>query len=600
MSKDNIPQRKDVPNEYKWDLSQIFKSDDEWEAELKNLPKLTEELEQYKNKLSQGKDVLLNALKAYEKLSFSIENLYHYAHLIYAGDQGDSLGQDKYGRIMLQYTDATSRTSFFVPELISIPDEEISKYLEEDDFKDYKIFIQKILHTKPYILSEKEERIIALSENARKTASNTFDLLTDVDMNFGTVKEDGKEMPLTQGTFVNFLESNNRETRKEAYEKFYKVFESHASTLASLYSGSIQDDIFNARARGYNSSLEASLYEDKIPVSVYKNLIETVHNNLDTLHRYYSIRKKILKLDELRHYDVYVPLVNDVKSKISYEESVEICRNALSILGKEYTDTLCSGLLSGWTDRYENKGKASGAFSSGCYKGYPYILLNYKDTSLKDVYTMAHEGGHSMHSYYSTKNNPYMSYEYTIFEAEVASTFNEELIYKYLLKNSSSKEMKLYLLSNRAHDIVSTLYRQTMFAEFELIVHELAEKGEALSTDVLRSTYRKLLELYFGSEMKFETSSDLEGLRIPHFYNAFYVYKYATGISAALALANKVATGNETDKENYFKFLKSGGSRYPLESLKLAGIDMESPKPIQDALDAFKEIVNQLEKELLN
>ena len=373
----------------------------------------------------------------------------------------------------------------------------------------------------------------------------------------------------------------------------------NANTLAALYSGSVKNDIFHARARGYNSSLEAALYGDKVPVSVYKNLIETVHKNLDTLHRYYKIRKKVLGVEELRHYDVYVPLVKSIKSKISYDESVEIVRNALAVLGSEYTDTLCGGLKGGWVDRFENKGKNSGAFSSGCYEGYPYILLNYKDTSLRDVYTMAHEGGHSMHSWYSVRNNPFMSYEYTIFEAEVASTFNEELVFEYLLKNAKDHEIKKYLLSMRANDILATLHRQTMFAEFELKCHEAVENNEPLSTEAIRSIYRKLLEQYFGPAMKFEKSSDMEGLRIPHFYNAFYVYKYSTGISAALALAKRVVNGGKQEHEDYFKFLKSGGSRYPIESLKVAGVNMESTEPVQAALDTFKDLVDQLEEELL-
>ena len=301
-------------------------------------------------------------------------------------------------------------------------------------------------------------------------------------------------------------------------------------------------------------------------------------------------------VSELRHYDVYVPLVKTVETKTSYEESVEICRAALAPLGKEYTDRLCDGLLNGWADRYENVGKRSGAFSSGAYIGDPYILLNYNESNIRDVFTMAHEGGHSMHSWYSVHNNPFMSYDYTIFEAEVASTFNEELVFEYLFKTAKSDEMKKYLLAMRADDILATLYRQTMFAEFELKTHELVEKGTPLTAELLRKTYRELLELYFGPEMHFESNSDLEGLRIPHFYNAFYVYKYATGISAALALAKRVTTGGENERNDYFNFLKSGGSRYPIESLKVAGVDMESTEPVQAACDKFKTIVDELNR----
>ena len=351
-----------------------------------------------------------------------------------------------------------------------------------------------------------------------------------------------------------------------------------------------------ARARGYDSCLHSALYGNKVPESVYRNLIECIHKNLPALHEYYSLRKKALGLEELRHYDVYVPLVKSVETKTTYEESVEICRNALTPLGKEYTDRLCDGLLNGWADRYENTGKRSGAFSSGCYTGDPFILLNYNDSNIRDVFTMAHEGGHSMHSWYSVHNNPFMSYEYTIFEAEVASTFNEELVFDYLLENAKSDEMKKYLLAMRADDILATLYRQTMFAEFELKTHEFVENGTPLTAELLRKTYRELLELYFGPEMVFEDNSDMEGLRIPHFYSAFYVYKYATGISAALALAKRVKNGGEKERNDYFEFLKSGGSRYPIESLRVAGVDMESVEPVQAACDTFKEIVDKLKK----
>ena len=603
MNKESIPLRKDVPAKDKWDLSTIYKSDEDWEADFQAIPKATERLVSFKGRLGESRDTFLQALKADEALDMLIENVYHYANLLNEGDQGDSDSQDKVNRAMMAYTQCAASTSFYVPEILSIPDEKITKWIEEADFAPYKIYIQKILHHKAHTLSEKEEKILALHNESGQTASNTFSLLNDVDMNFGFVEVDGKNLPLTHGTWSNFLENQNRKIRKEAYEKFYAVYESHANTLASLYSGSVAHDIFIARARGYDSSLEAALYGDKVPLSVYHNLIDTVHKNLEPLHRYYSLRKKVLGLQDLRHYDVYVPLVKSVRTKISYEESVEIVRSALSVLGKEYTDTLCNGLLNGWVDKYENKGKNSGAFSSGCYRGYPYILLNYDDETIRDVYTMAHEGGHSMHSWFSVHNNPFMSYEYTIFEAEVASTFNEELVFEYMYgeaKKKGDKDLEKYLLAMRANDILATLYRQTMFAEFELEVHECAERGEPLTTEKLRSIYRKLLELYFGSEMQFEEVSDLEGLRIPHFYNAFYVYKYATGISAALALAKRVTSGGEKERDDYFKFLKSGGSRYPIESLKVAGVDMESTGPVQDALDTFKNIVDQLEKDLGN
>jgi len=596
MKKNNlIPERKDVKERDKWNLSTLYKSDEEWEKDLKKIPELIKNFTSFKGKLDSSSENLLSALKAYEQLYKTLETVYCYASLVHTADESDSAAQDKEGRASMAYAKAGAECSFFSPELMTIPDKKINEWIEQSEFADYKIFIQKELHYKPYTLSEKEEKILSLSTEALQTSGNTFSLLENVDLEFESVKVKGRKVPLTQSTFSVLIRNPNRKVREESYKNFYKSFVKHENTIASLYAGNVNADVFHARARGFKSSLEASLYSNKVDPSVYHNLIETVHKNLPALHKFYSLRKKILKLKELRHYDVYVPLVKDAQVKTSYEQAVEICRSALSPLGKEYTDILCDGLLNGWVDRYENKGKRSGAFSSGAYTGYPYILLNYKDDAIRDVFTMAHEGGHSMHSYFSKTNNPFMCYDYTIFEAEVASTFNEELVFEYLLKNAKTNEMKAYLLSMRADDILATLHRQTMFAEFELKAHELVENGTPLNAQNLRALYRELLVLYFGPEMVFEEESDMEGLRIPHFYNSFYVYKYATGISAALALAKRVTSGGDKEREDYFKFLKSGGSRYPLESLKIAGVDMSSAKPVQDALDTFEQIVKDFE-----
>lgn len=593
-----IPARKDVPAKDKWNLSSIYKSDADWEDALKKLPELTEKVAAFKGKLGESSGTLLEALKAIEKANLQMETVYHYASLQHEADEDDSSATDREGRAMMAYTQMEAELSFIEPELQEIDEEKLRTWIATPEFADYKIYIEKLLHFKKYILSEKEERILSLQMQTAQTPDTVFSVLTNVDMNktFGNVNVNGEEQQLTETTWGIFMHNQNRKVREEAYKKFYGKYEEHQNTIAALYAGSVNQDVFSMRARGYNSSLEQALYGNKVPTSVYRNLIECIHKNLPTLHEYYSIRKKALGVDELRHYDVYVPLVKSVDTKTTYEESVEICRNALSPLGKEYTDRLCNGLLNGWADRYENIGKRSGAFSSGSYIGDPFILLNYNEENIRDVFTMAHEGGHSMHSWYSVHNNPFMSYDYTIFEAEVASTFNEELVFEYLLKNAKDDEMKKYLLAMRADDILATLHRQTMFAEFELKAHEYVENGTPLTAELLRKTYRELLELYFGPEMHFESNSDMEGLRIPHFYSAFYVYKYATGISAALALAHRVTTGGDKEREDYFKFLKSGGSRYPIESLKIAGVDMESVEPVQSACDTFKDIVEQLKK----
>ena len=593
-----IPKRSEVPAGDKWDLSSIYKSNEEWEEELKKLPALTEKVVAFKGKLSESSDTLLEALKALEKAELQLETVYHYASLQHEADEDDSEATDRDGRAMMAYTELQSQISFMDPEILSIPEETLRSWISKLEYKDYKRYIEKLLHYNKYTLSEKEERILSLQMQPAQTPYNAFSVMENVDLNkqFGTVNVNGEEKPLTQTTFTTLLKNQDRNVRRETYEKFYKKFEDFQNVVAALYTGSVNQDVFNVRARGYDSSLQQALYGNKVPLSVYHNLIDCVHKNLDALHEYYSLRKKVMGLDELRHYDVYVPLVKSVAMHHSYEEAVEICRNALSPLGKEYTDRLCNGLLNGWVDRYENVGKRSGAFSSGNYIGDPYILLNYDADDIRDVFTMAHEGGHSMHSWYSVHNNPFLSYDYTIFEAEVASTFNEELVFEYLLKNAKTEDEKKYLLSMRADDILATLYRQTMFAEFELKAHEYVENGTPLTAELLRKTYRELLELYFGPEMHFESNSDMEGLRIPHFYSAFYVYKYATGISAALALAKRVTSGGDKEREDYFAFLKSGGSRYPIESLKVAGVDMESTEPVQKACDTFREIVQQLKK----
>ena len=598
MANHEIPARDKVSASDKWDLSTLYKSDGDWEKDLAKIMPLAKKVAEFKGKLGDSGETLLKALKAWEELNKIIETVYVYASLQHSADEGDSAAQDRDSRASMAYAGAMTETSFFAPELMAIEDSKIQQWIELKDFADYKIFIQKMLHEKPHILSEKEERILSLNSEAASTAQNTFSLFTNVDMTFGSVKADGKEIPLTQTTFSLLIRNQDRKVREEAYKKFYAKFYENKNTLASLYTGSVNNDVFAARARGYKSSLAAALYSNKVDESVYTNLIDTVHKNLPALHRYYALRKKVLGVKELRHWDVYVPLVKDAESKTSYEDTVELCRNALAPLGKDYTDILCGGLLNGWVDRYENKGKRSGAFSSGAYTGYPYILLNYKDDAIRDVFTMIHEGGHSMHSYFSKTNNPFLCYDYTIFEAEVASTTNEELLFRYLIKNAKDSKMRNYLLAMRADDILATLHRQTMFAEFELKAHQLVESGSPLSAEVLRGLYRKLLEQYFGPDMVFEEESDMEGLRIPHFYNAFYVYKYATGISAALALAKRITEGGEKEREDYFKFLKSGGSRYPIESLRIAGVDMTSTAPVQSALDSFEAIVSELEKNL--
>ena len=591
-----IPARNEIEKKDKWDLSSLYLTENDWEMDLTLIPDLTKEILSYKGRLSESPDTLRNALDTYCRLLMIFETTGNYAFLLTAGDAEDSTNQDKYGRYIMTATAAEAEISFFVPEIQAIDEKLLSEWCQRPDFNDYKIYLSKLSRLKPYILSEKEERILSLESESGSAFQKSFSMLTNVDINYGKVRTEAGLLPLTQTTWSSFMESPDRNVRKAAYNKFYKAFDQHKNTIATLYTASVQHDVFEAKSRGYKSAREMALFPDKVPESVYDNLVSTVRENLAPLHKYYALRKELLGLKDLRHYDVYVPLVKDVKKVTPYNEAVEILRKALSPLGEEYTSILCDGLQNGWVDRYENKGKRSGAFSSGSYIGNPYILMNYKEDVLRDVFTLAHEGGHSMHSWYSTHSNAFMHYDYTIFEAEVASTFNEQLVFEYLLNNTEDENLKKYLICSRASDIIATLYRQTMFAEFEHKAHSLVENGTPLSADVLRKEYRNLLETYFGPEMIFEKTSDLEGLRIPHFYNAYYVYKYATGISASLALSNRVLKGGEKEKQDYFTFLRSGGSRYPIESLKVAGVDMTESKPIKDAIDTFANLVNQIEK----
>ncbi|MCR4938869.1 MAG: oligoendopeptidase F [Treponemataceae bacterium] len=595
MKTDRVPSRDEIPAKDKWDLSSLYMKESEWEDDLSLIPILADELLSYKGKLAENADTLRNSLDSYCRLQMIAETTGSYAFLLTAGDAENSTNQDKYGRFVMAASAAEAKTSFYIPEIQTIPENTLKEWIERPDFNDYKVFLTKLLRLKPFILSEKEERLFSLEGESGSTAKKTFSMLTNVDFNFGSIKTQDGSKQLTQSTWSSFMQNQDRDIRKRAYAKFYKTFDSHKNTLASLYAGSVNHDIFEARARGYESARAMALYPDNVPESVYDNLVKTVHENLAPLHKYYAIRKELLGVKDLRLYDVYVPLVKDIKKVTPYNDAVEIIRKALAPLGTDYTDTLCDGLQNGWADRYENKGKRSGAFSAGGFVGYPYILLNYKEDVLRDVFTMAHEGGHSMHSWYSVHSNPFMHYSYTIFEAEVASTFNEQLVFQYFMNNADDKNLRKYLIAERAGDILATLYRQTMFAEFEHTAHALVESGTPLTLDLLRSEYRKLLEAYFGPEVKLEKTSDLEGLRIPHFYNAYYVYKYATGISASLALAERVTKGGEKERSDYFKFLCSGGSRYPIDSLKVAGVDMTSTAPVQAALNVFSSLVDQME-----
>ncbi len=589
--KATIPERKDVNPDYTWDLSKLFTSEEEWDKTLAQLEKDIDKIEEYKGTLHTSPEHLKKFLELTNGLELQSECLGNYAFLRTAEDAGNSKNQDRMARYMRVASLLNSRLSFFNPEILTIDQQKMNTFIQSDILKPYSIVLAKILRFKPHVLSAKEENLLAMQTESNETPHKAFSALTDVDLEFGDIKTPEGTIPLSQSTFGMLLINQNRTVREKAYKQFYSVFENHKNTLAALYAGSVQLDVYKVRARKYNSTRAMRLFPDNVPESVYDNLVNTIHKNLPALHSYYAYRKEALGVDQLKHWDVYVPLVSSVNTRYRYEEAVSVVIKALRPLGDEYTETLEKGLLGRWVDRYENKGKRSGAFSSGGYKGDPYILMNYKETVLRDLFTLAHEGGHSMHSWYSVRNNPFQHYNYTIFEAEVASTFNEQLVARYLLKNADNNNVKAYIIGKQLDDIIATIFRQTMFAEFEHQAHRMVETGTPLTVDSIRTLYRQLLEEYFGKALSLEKESDLEGLRIPHFYRSYYVYKYATGLSAAIALSKRVLDGGEKERDDYLGFLKSGGSKYPLESLKTAGVDMSSPEPVQDAIDVFKNLL---------
>ncbi|MCL2127738.1 MAG: oligoendopeptidase F, partial [Treponema sp.] len=567
----HIPERREAAQADTWDLSKLFSDDSAWNKALSLYVEMAEKIPSFRGTLGESAESLAAYLDFARDLGILGERLYYYADLRQTEDEGSGAARTMCGKITMAAAKAQAAGAWEGPEILAIPEQDMEKYLLHPRIADYRVYLRRTLRYRPHILSDREEKIIALHAEGEGIPGDTFSVLTNVDFDFGFIDTPEGKRPLSQSSWSVFMENPDRDLRRRAYEAFYRCFESHKTALASLYSGSVKQDVIKARIRGYESARAAALFPDDVSGQVYDNLVSTVGENLGSLHRYYSLRKKALALAELRHYDVYVPLVQTVKMRTTWDEAVDLVSAALAPLGGEYVDTLRGGLLGRWADRYENKGKRSGAFSAGSYTGDPYILMNYKEDSIRDVFTLAHEGGHSMHSWYSARSNPFMHYNYTIFEAEVASTFNEELLFHYLDKNAAGKEMHLYLVNKRADELLATLYRQTMFAEYEKITHELEEGGTPLTTELLRAEYRRLLEKYFGPEMVLEEASDLEGLRIPHFYRAFYVYKYATGISASLALAGRVLSGGNREREDYFAFLKSGGSRFPIESLKIAG-----------------------------
>jgi oligoendopeptidase F len=501
------------------------------------------------------------------------------------------------GRFEHASTQAAEASSFVRPELMAIPAQTMDQFLQARELEEWKLALERILRYRAHTLSPGEENLLAMQGQMSEASNQVFRQLNDADLKWGTLRnEKGNKVELGHSSFSAFLHSPSRKVRKEAFHKYYGQYEGHRNTIAASLNGSVQRDVYYAKARHYPSALEGALFADKVPVAVYDNLIESIHNNLPAVYRYYELRRKAMGIKRIHHYDTYVPILSDLEKRHTWDKAVTTVVAALEPLGEDYRHELEVGLTAGrWCDRYPNQGKQSGAFSYGSFDAAPYIMMNYQPDVLDHVFTLAHEAGHSMHSYYSARNQPYQYWNYTIFVAEVASTFNEQLLARHMMQKAKNKRERAYLINRQIDGIRGTIVRQTMFAEFERVIHALVESGEPLTVETLRREYRKLLDLYFGPAFTIDEELELECLRIPHFYRAFYVYKYATGLSAAIALSERVIKGGQQELNDYLGFLKGGCSQYPLDLLRGAGVDMEKPDAINAAMSYFDELVNELE-----
>jgi len=593
-----LPARHEVKEEDTWDLSALFAGPPAWEQSLVELRGMKGRMLPWLGKLHDPKE-LSKALAQERVIDLLAERLGQYASLRVAEDEGDGAARDRSLRLDHLLTELSEESSWFLPELMKIDDEAWGKMVTAPCLQEWAGKLERIRRARPHILQDGEERLMALAAPALGAPDEIFSQLTNVDFRFGKVKdENGGEVELSHGSFASLLQRQSSEVRRNAWQQYYQEFQQHAFTLSSTLASSVKGDVFRAKARRHASARDHALFPDRVPGHVYDKLIRVVRENLAPLQKYHRLRKKILRLDSLRAADLQVSLVPSVQKKTTFEEATHLVVDACRPLGVEYGKVLSEGLgRSRWVDRYENKGKRSGAFSSGSYRNPPYILMNYREDVLSDVYTLAHEAGHSMHSSMSHRAQTFQDAHYPIFLAEVASTLNEELLTHHLLEGTArtNRQLRAYILNRQIDDIRGTLYRQVMFAEFEQKIHEAEEKGLALTLDFFRIAYRELLESYLGEVLEIEAPLELECLRIPHFYSAFYVYKYAIGLSASIALSGRVLAGEAGAVEKVHAFLRSGGSRPPLETLRIAGVDMESSQPVEAALGLFSQRVDELE-----
>ncbi|EHP49061.1 MAG: oligoendopeptidase F [Clostridium perfringens] len=591
-----LRRRDEIPENDKWRIDKIYETPAKWNEELNKLKEEAPKLKDFEGKLGNKEDLkaflLLN-----EKLSRKLGKLYVYAHMRSHEDTSNPEMQSLVNKIDPYSAEFSSYTAYFVPEILSLKEGTIENFINEDkDLKQYKIYFEMILNEKPHILSKEVESVLASVSDCLGAPESIYSMLTNSDMTFGEiVDESGRKVELTEGNYISFIKSKDRKVREAAFKLLFGTYKKYENTLATSLTSSIKNFVFESKTRKYNSSLEASLKPNNIPVEVYYNALKTVDENMDALHRYVRIKKKLLNLEEIHMYDLYVPVIECKKEHLEYKDAISLVEEGLKPLGKEYLDIFNEGINEGWIDVYENKGKRSGAYSWGSYDTMPYVLLNY-NYELNDASTLAHEMGHSIHSYYTRKTQPYIYGDYSLFCAEVASTTNEILLIHHLIEKETDKNKKLYLINQELEQIRTTVFRQLMFAEFELKTHEAIENGESLTSEVLCKMWKDINIKYFGEDMNVDEEISIEWARIPHFYSDFYVYQYATGYAAASSFANSILSKGEEAVEKYKGFLKAGGSMYPIDTLKMAGVDMTTSKPLKDTLDRFNELLDMLEE----